>query len=216
MFQIQQNSLGLAAEGSQIKGAALRMGFPALASKWDQLALGGFMFNAGEGTAGTPLTAQAVNAAGIVLTAPTLRFTVPAGLTVFPHKLDIAIETAAGTLNEIAVIASDTDTYTSDGTAITARNLRMDDPRASAVANLKHCSGSAIVEAALVNPRHLFKEVRAAAFAAGETFHNVHAEWEDLIPLVGPCSFLVYLGAAGTALTYLFAMSWAEVPTVHV
>jgi hypothetical protein len=175
------------------------------------------MFNVQEGTPGTPITGQAQNAAGIVLTAPAIRFTVPAGLTVFPRRLNLALQAMAGTLNELAVIVSDGDSYTSDGTAVVPYNWRTDDLRASCVTNVRHCSGSAIVEAALTRPRSLWKYVRAAAFAAGETFDGLTSiVWNDVIPVVGPASVLVYLGANGTALTYLFGMDWAEVPSISV
>jgi hypothetical protein len=217
MNEIRQFTLGAYSEGSQVLSAAAKMGLQAMLSKWDHFALGGFMFNAHEPTVQTPITGGAVNAAGAVLTAPAIRFTVPSGLTVFPRKLQLAIQTAAGTLNEIGVVVSDGDTYTSGGAAVVARNWRMDDLRASGVTNLLHCSGAAIVEAALSNPRQLATYTRPAAYTAGETFDGLTTfQWDDLIPLVGPCSFLVFLGAATTALTYTFALDWAEVPSVSL
>lgn len=217
MLEVRNNSLAAYAENSQVLGAALKMGVPAQAKIWDLFALAGYMFNAHETTIGTPITGQAVNAAGIVLTAPALRFTVPSGLTVFPRRLNLAIQTAAGTLNEMQAIYTDTDTYTSGGAAVTARNWRTSGGRASAVTNLLHCSGAAIVEAAITNPRQLWTYVRPAAFAAGETFDGLTTvQWDDLVPIIGPASFLVFLGAAGTALTYSFALDWAEVPTAHL
>jgi hypothetical protein len=217
MNEVKQFTLGAYSEGSQVLGAAAKMGIPAMLSKWDHFALGGFMFNTHETTIGTPITGGAVNAGGIVLTAPAIRMTVPTGLTVFPRRLNLAIQTAAGTLNELQVVASDGDTYTSGGAVLTAYNWRMDDLRASGVANLRHCSGAALVEAAISNPRQLWTYTRALAFAAGESYDGLTTvEWDDLVPLVGPCSLLVYLGAAGTALTYTFALDWAEVPSVNV
>jgi hypothetical protein len=217
MLEIRQNNLAAFAEHSQVLGSALKMGMGAAATKWDLFAIAGYMFNTHETTIGTPLTGQAINAAGIVLTAPAIRLTVPSGLTVFPRRLNLAVQTAAGTLNELAVVASKTDSYTSGGVALTARNWRMDDLRASGVTNLLHCSGGAIVEGALTAPRQLWTYVRPAAFGAGETWDSMTTVlWDDLIPLVGPCSLLVYLGAAGTALTYEFALDWAEVPSVSV
>ncbi|MDQ1307670.1 MAG: hypothetical protein QG671_3503 [Actinomycetota bacterium] len=217
LFEVRTEVLLAAGEGTPPAGAMSKFGVPAVMSKWDLFALGGRMFNLGEGTVGTVLTGQAVNAAGIVLTAPAIRLAVPTGTTIFPRRLNLAIETTAGTLNEIAVVASDTDSYTSGGTAVVPKNWRMDDKRSSAMENVYHCSGSAIVEAALTNPRHLWKYVRPAAFTAGETFEGLTTvKWDDLIPLIGPCSFLVYLGAATTALTYMFALDWAEVDSAVV
>ena len=48
----------------------LRMGLPAVASKWDLLPLGGRMFNLKQTTIGTACVAPTQNAAGIILTMP--------------------------------------------------------------------------------------------------------------------------------------------------
>lgn len=217
MNEVKQFTLGAYSEGSQVLGAAAKMGLPAMLSKWDHFALGGFMFNTHEATIGTPISGGAADAGGLVLTAPAIRLTVPTGLTVFPRRLNLALQTAAGTLNELQVVASDGDTYTSGGAVLTAYNWRMDDLRASGVTNLRHCSGAALVEAALVNPRKLWAYTRPLAYAAGESYDAMTTViWDDLVPLVGPCSLLVYIGAATTASTYLFALDWAEVPSVSV
>lgn len=218
-FETRQNTLLASPEGMAPTWPFTKMGIPVVGSKWDALALGGFMFNAHENTIGTPLTGQAIDAGGIVLTAPAIRLTVPSGKVMLPRRLNLSVLTAAGTLNEAAVVVSDGDSYTSGGTAlITPLNWRTDDPRATALTNRYHCSGSAIVEAALTSPRKLFGRVLGIAFqAAAEPAQlQIDKEWDDFIPIVGPASFLVYLGAAGTALTYEFSLDWAEIDSVNV
>lgn len=214
-LQVRQNVLEAYGEYQNVAGAGLKMGVPVQASVWDLFALQGRMFNLHEATIGTVITAQAVDAGGLLLTAPTIRVGVPSGYTFFPYSLQIALETAAGTLNEVAVVVSDTSSYTSGGTSATARNWRNDSAaRATAAVNVYYCSGSAIVEAALTSPKLIFTYVRPAAFTAGETFDGgIRCTWPVLRPIVGPASLLVYVGAATTASTYSFALDWAEIPT---
>ena len=124
----------------------------------------------------------------------------------------------AGTPNEMAIVASETDTYTSGGTSVTlaAYNAFLSTtgaPKTSAGTNLRSGSGSALVEAALVNPRVLDIQYFARADAVSEP----KAEWDANLAakgsfyyVHGPASVLVYLSAVTTALAYEFVMEWAE------
>ena len=48
----------------------------------------------------------------------------------FPRHLNLSVATAAGTVNEIALVYSQTDSFTSStGAAITPLNWRSDNPR---------------------------------------------------------------------------------------
>jgi len=215
LLEVRQDSLLSLSDGNTPPQALLRMGIAPHATKWDLFALQGRMFTAQEATTGTPIAGSAADAGGAVLTAPTIRVGVPTGMTFFLRSLQIALQTAAGTLNELMVIASETNTYTSGGTAYTPQNWRTDNPRSSVATNPVYASGSAIVEAALVRPRALWKYTRAAAFAAGETFDGItRVQFDDLIPVVGPAAILVWVSAATTASTFLFSLNWAEIPTV--
>lgn len=220
LLEVRQDTFLAAGEGTAPPSALLRMGVLVTASKWDLFALGGKMFTLGETTVGTLITAQAADTGGIVLTAPTIRFTVPTGTTVFPRALSIGFGAMAGTINEIAIIANNADSYTSGGTAATPVNIRTDSAAAStAVTNCKIASGSAITEAALTTPRHLYKTshpVAMAASAGADQIWNVEVKFDDLLPIVGPASFLVYIGAANTAPTFLYAMRWVEMDTTSV
>ena len=217
---VRQDGLLSLGDGNEIDWPALRMGHPYFATKWDALALAGRMFNLKQTTVGTAVAGSAQAAAGIVLTAPSIRFTVPTGKTVFPRRFNLTLYSAAGTENEIAVAYTSTDTYTSGGTAVTPLNWRTDSSAAAtSVTNCYIAAGSAIVEAALVGVRALYQDVVPLAFAFATSYklsHIVDVAWDDLHPIVGPASFLIWVSAIATASTMAFNLDWAEVPTVSV
>lgn len=216
LLEVRQDSLLSLSDGNTPPQALLRMGIMPVASKWDLFALGGYMFTAKETTIGTALTGSAQNAAGIVTTAPTFRFSVPTGTTVFPRRFNVSFASMAGVDNEIAIAYSETSSYTSGGTAITPLNWRSDNPAATAVTSCYHASGSAIVEAALTNVRALYQAVIPLAFTFASSYtleKTLDVKWDNLIPIVGPASFLVWLSGKTTANTHYFTCEWAEVPT---
>ena len=213
--EVRQDSLLSLSDGNTPSPALLRMGVLPVASKWDLFALQGLMFNAHQAAIGTAIAGSAADAGGIVLTAPTFRFGVPVGTTVFPRHFNLALATAAGTLNEIVVAYNNALSYTSGGTACTPANWRTDNPATTAVVNCYVAAGSAIVEAALTTPRTIYQDIIPLAFAdaADATHYVLDLWWDDLIPIVGPASFLVWVSAATTASTGYFQADWAEVPT---
>ena len=218
IYEVRQETFLAGGEGSIARLPLTKMGLPSSVSKWDHFALAGRMFCLGETTVGTLIAASAADAGGNVLTAPTIRFTVPTGTTVFPRELNVAFGAMGGTINEISIIANNANSYTSGGTAAAPVNVRTDsDAPATAVTNAYIAAGSAIIEAGLTTHRHLFKASHPVAFAAGaggDQIWNVDKVWEDLIPIVGPASFLIYIGAATTAPTFLYSMRWVEIDTV--
>lgn len=220
LFEVRQDTLTTLGDGNTPPVPMSRMGFPAFIDKWDMFALSGRMFNVKEGTVGTALTFSAADNAGIVLTAPSVRFTVPTGYTVFPRRLNLALIPGPTTVdNEIAVLYTDSDTYTSGGTAMTPLNWRSDNPRATSVIKCYNCSGSAIVEGTVTNVRTLHQSIYtpAAAYATSYNLNiNYTVEWDELIPIVGPASFLVFISAKTAAVTGYFSLDWAEVATVNV
>jgi hypothetical protein len=213
-MEVRQNTMLAASEGTAVRRPMLKMGVPLVGDIWSYLALQGRMFNLSETTQGTVLTAAVADATSNVLTIPSLRLTVPTGLTVFPYRFNIAWQARAGTITEGMIVASETDTYTSGGVAIVPRNWRTDNPRATAAANIATGSGTGIVEAALVRPRSLYKFVHTHAIAATDV-NNIEKMWPALWPIVGPASLLIYLGSVTTAGTYLFSLDWAELPTIN-
>lgn len=216
--EVFQDALRALSDGNTPPFPQLRMGVPVNASKWDLLALQGRMFNVKEGTIGTALTFSAADNACIVLTAPSFRFTVPTGYTVFPRRLNLALIPGATTVdNEIALIYTAADSYTSGGTAVTPLNWRTDNPRSTSVTNVYHCSGSAITEAALTSVRVLHQEIYsvAAAFATSYNLNiNRTVQWDEFVPIVGPASVILYVSAKTAAVTGYFSFDWAEVATV--
>lgn len=216
-YEVRQSAVTALAEGTVIKSPLLKMGVPVGASKWDYFALMGRMFNIKQTTLGTPLSGGTVDAGGIVLTVPWVRFTVPTGTTVFPRHLNLAASAAAGTINEIALAYTQTDTFTSSaGVAITPLNWRTDNPRASAVTNCYvGASGTVNTEAALVGVRALYQNAVPTAFGANQTDQLcIDKLFEDLIPIVGPASVLLYFTGAGTTPAGYFSIDWAEIPSV--
>lgn len=220
LFETRQESLLSLGDGNTPPVPLSRMGIPAFLNKWDLFALSGRMFNLKQTTIGTILAGSAADNAGIVLTAPTLRFTVPTGITVFPYRFQMAGVPAATTVDhEIAVLYTSTDTYSSGGVAHTPLNWRTDNPRATRVTNCYHGAATAIVESALVGVRALYQAIYpyAAAYATSyELEINKEVIWPDLIPIVGPASFLVFLSAKTAAVAAYFSLDWAEVDTVNI
>lgn len=215
--EVLQNTLRALGDGNTAAVPLARMGIPAVLSKWDLFALGGRMFNLKETTIGTELSG-ATAAASTVLTVPWVRFTVPAGYTVFPRRLNLSLTAMAGTANEIALIYTNSDSYTSGGTALTPQNWRSDsDAPASICTNVRiGPSGGVITEAALGTVRALYQEGMAAAFTASFLEHTIDKYFEDLIPVVGPASVLLYLTGNSTTPAGFFSLDWAEVPTSAV
>lgn len=220
LYEVRQDSLCTLSDGNTPPVPMTRMGFPAYMDKWDMFALAGRMFNLKQATIGTALTFSAAAEAGIVLTAPSVRFTVPTGVTIFPRRLNLALVPGATSVdNEIALIYTAADSYTSGGTAATPLNWRPDNPRATSVTNCVYASGSAITEAALTSVRVLYQEIHAVAAAFATSYElavNKEVVWEELVPIVGPSSVLLFVSAKTAAITGYFSMDWAEVQTTNV
>lgn len=218
-FEVRQDSLTTLGDGTVLRAPLARMGLPATLSKWDMFALAGRMFNAKQTTIGTALAGATADAGSIVLTVPWFRFTVPTGYTVFPRRLNLAFATHAGTVSEIAWIYTNSDSYTSGGTAITPCNWRTDSAAPTTAVN--SCvigpSGGVITEAALGTVRALYQDCVPAAFAANATDqYALNVLIDDLVPIVGPASVLLYFGGVTTTPSGYLSMDWAEVLTVNV
>lgn len=217
--QVQQQSRTVAADGTSQVAPSLRDGPLVTADIIHQWVREGRVFQTHNPTIGTALTGSAAAAGGHVLTAPSIRFTIPVSTVVVPLRFKATFSAMAGTPNEMAIVASETDSYTSGGTSVTLTaysafvSSGSGSPRSSVVTNLRSGSGSALVEAALTNPRVLDLQYFARADAVSEP----KAEWEAQLArngnfyyVQGPAVILVYLSAVTTALTYEFVMEWAE------
>lgn len=214
LWEVRQNTLTTLGDGSVPMAPLSRMGIPAYLNKWDLFALGGKMFTASQVTIGTAVTGGTADAAGIVLTEPSWRISVPTGYTIFPHRLNISFAAMAGTINEVALVSC-TSATTSGGTAIvTAYNLRQDAPSTSAVTILSGTT-TPIVEGALTNVRIHWQSSEPLAFAAHGGQRTWNIVWDELRPLVGPCNLMLFTGGS-TAPTFYATIEWAEVPTSAV
>ena len=219
VFETRQDSLTSLTDGNTPPQALLRMGIQAQASIWDLFALQGRMFNFKQTTIGTVEVPADANAAGIVLTAPTFRFTVPTGLTVFPRRLNISTLVVATALdNELALVYTDTDTFTSatGSTTLTPLNWRSDAPRASGVENCVVFAAGDLVEAALTNVRALYQACWPLDMTFGTSYNSditTLKVFDDLHPIIGPASVILYMAGKTEEQTFYFSMDWAEIPT---
>ena len=219
LFEVRQDTLTSLGDGNTPPVPMARMGLPATLSKWDLFALGGRMFNLKQTTIGTALAGSTADNAGLVLTVPWVRFTVPTGYTVFPRHMNLSLATAAGVDNEIAWVYTNTDSYTSGGTALTPTNWRTDSTAPTTAVNscVVGPSGGVITEGALGTVRALYQAVIPVAFAATYTDQWTTDVWiEDLVPIIGPASVILFFGGKTTTPTGYFSMDWAEVLTVNV
>jgi hypothetical protein len=215
IFEVRQNGFPSYGDGQHPAMPLARMGLPAVLDKWDLFALSGRMFQVTQTTVGTALTGSAQAAGGIVLTAPTIRFDVPTGYTVFPRRLNITYEARAGVDNEL-VVCSATSASTTGGLALVPLNMRQDAPYQSVVRNVMSCSGAAITEGALTVVRCHWQSIDSLAFSAEDPFCTRDILWDDLRPIVGPCAFLIFQSGKTTASSAMFTLEWAEVPTSTV
>jgi hypothetical protein len=222
LLEVRQNDLLSLGDGLTPPAPLSRMGIPAQCTKWDLFALGGHMFNLKQTTIGTALSGATANNAGIVLTVPWVRFTVPTGYTVFPRHLNLSIAATTGSADpamEMAFCYTDTDSFTSSaGVASTPRNWRSDNPSASIVTNCYiGASGSVNTEAALTNVRALYQDVIPTPFAVEVVNQYIIDKWwEDTIPIVGPAAVLLFVNGKTATPTLYFSLDWAEVETTNV
>ena len=219
IFETRQDTLTSLTDGNTPPQALLRMGIQAQANKWDLLALQGRMFNVKQTTVGTVEVPADANNAGIVLTAPTFRFTVPTGWTVFPRRLQMALLMVATAIDvEIALVYTDTNSFTSAtaSTTLVPLNWRTDNPRTSAVTNCVVFGTGDLLEAGLTNVRALYQQCFPLDMTFGTSYDsdiNIYHEFDDLHPIVGPASVLLYFASKTETATFYFNMDWAEVPT---
>jgi len=179
----------------------------------DQWTRDGRVFVASNPVQGQPETMSATGTA-ITLTAPSLRYTVPAGAIVVPIHVALSVITVAAKDDIFGVIVNNADSYTSGGdtTAMACRNAIVNGTtmaRSNGVTNL-HYSDTAIVEAALTNPTYLkIQESQGpTAVATWNPEYNI-LKGDPMVYLVGPASFLVFAVQETAAAEAEFTMSWA-------
>lgn len=179
----------------------------------------GRVWTANNPVIGQPETMSA-NGTNLTLTAPSVRFTVPAGMIVVPIHFQARIATVIAKDDTFAVLATGSDSFTSGGDAVlmTPLNAFIQPSgaalRSSGIIKL-HYSDTAIVEGTLTSPR-LLKHVKREGQTA-----ELNTTWmpeynilkgDQMVYMQGPASFLVFIVQETTAAEAEFTMSWAELP----
>ena len=170
---------------------------------------------------GVPETMSA-NGTAIVLTDPSLRFTVPSGLVAVPISVQVCTHHTTAKHAQFFVLATASDSFTSGGDTVAmpvtnALIRSTTQTRTSAVTNVKY-SDTAIVEAALVGPRCL-KSYLKNATATDPTDWNPEyniLKGDPMVYMVGPASFLVYVLEETAAVEAEWTMTWAELDPLTV
>ena len=199
--------------GIALAGESMAAGPGALVNQWMSA---GRVFYSGTPAVGTPETMSAAGTA-FTLTAPSIRYTIPAGALVVPIHAAVSGTRVITKDDLFVVIVSETDTYTSGGEACkAARNAVVEGDasqlRSTGVTNLLH-SDTAIVEDALVNYRVLktvkHEGVVGEVDAPWEPEYNI-LKGDPMVYIQGPGSFLVFVIRETTAAEAEWSMSWAE------
>lgn len=182
----------------------------------DQWTRDGRVFILNNPVIGQPETMSAAGTA-ITLTAPSIRYTVPAGVIAVPIHAAVSGLRVITKDDLFAVLATGSDSYSSGGDAVamTVLNAFIEPSsgalRSSPLTNV-HYSDTAIVEGSLVNPR-LLKRIKHEG-VVGE----VDAPWEPeynilkgdpMVYIKGPGSFLVFAIQETTAMEAEFSLSVA-------
>lgn len=158
---------------------------------------------------------MSANGTAITLTAPSLRYTVPAGQVVVPIHVLVSADHTTAKHALFHVLATASDSFTSGGDAVpmlvyNALINGTEQLRGSTVTNL-HYSDTAIVEAALTAPR-LLKAHYKNATSTDETDWNPEyniLKGDPMVYMRGPASFLVYVVEETAAVEAEWTMSWA-------
>ncbi len=151
----------------------------------------------------------------VELTEPGFCFDIPKGLTVIPLWANVAFEVITGTDNILAIVVSENTAFNTGGiAALAVQNTRTDNPRASAVTNLRATGESPtdITLDTLVAPRVLWVWSSPTDGTDGDPFK---VEWkpEHLTHIVGPGCFAFYSHAITTETNYRATFAWAEIPS---
>lgn len=175
----------------------------------------GRVFIAQNPVTGQPETMSATGTT-ITLTAPSLRYTVPAGNVVVPINVQMNGFFPNSKKALFCVLVSDTDTYTSGGDAVlmVARNALIQSNaqlRGSSVSKL-HYSDTALVEAGVTRTRQLKFLCRLGTATDEGTWNPEYniLKGDPMTYIVGPASFLIFLVVETAAGEAEWVMSWAE------
>ncbi len=151
------------------------------------------------------------------LTQPSYFFNVPAGTTVIPLFANVVFEEEGGaptdTILSIVHGANTASGYTSGGSlAVTPKNMRTDNPRATTVVPYAEDEGTAdLVVVTPTSPRILWVWSSPTDYDGGDPFIA------DFVPahlshIVGPGTFNFYAHSIAAAVHIKAVFYWAELP----
>lgn len=205
-------------EGDPARLKQFRDGGVLTASQYDMLVKGGRVFNGQFATAGGLATIE--NNTAVDLTEPFLRVSIKSGHTLIPLFIKVGGAVVWETGDEYILYTSDTDTYSSGGTAMTVRNLAQRSTSATAVRQTQTANAydgdSALTEGAVTNPR----VIDSGHFLTGGL--NLPYEYSAMngnrpyTMIEGPGSLCLMIARTTTTVEAFYTMQWAEVPSEWV
>ena len=199
----------LTRDHSWIGARGLRDGSLVGAELYEALSQEGRVFTANMGSVTTPLTFLATAA-----NRPDAWIRVPSGTTILPIKLDVALESMAGTATEIDVriAANDIGNGTSSAADVGPRSNRTDAPITSGCTARQLATADTTAE---TTPLSVYRKTYILANAAGEDAKgtSITRAMMGYPVLVGAASWEVFIAATTTQATGFVVMTWAEVPS---
>lgn len=174
----------------------------------ENLAMQGRIFSANMGSVTTPLTFLTTAA-----NRPDAWIRVPAGTAILPIKVNVVLESMAGTVTEIDVriCQNDIGNGTSSVASVGPLSHRTDSPITSLCTARQLATGDTTAE---TNPISLFRRTYIRADDAGSDWKGLEIGRELLgYPvLVNASTLEVFIAGTGTQATGFVVVTWAEVP----
>lgn len=217
---VGQSTYAVAGEGAFIGPRANPRGELITPDWYTQLVMDGRVFNASNAVQET-FEALSVNGRGTDNINPSLLLDVPSGTTIIPLEVMLEADVAEATSEDetYSINTDDKVRFVSGGVAITAINMRKDDPNAS-VASFYSGSTAIVANADEDNDTIYAQTVYAEATPPTTVKGTPLLLWtaRTYIPpvLIGPASFLVFIQTATADQNYWWSVKWAEIPTVQV
>ena len=215
---VQQNTVGRASDGSVVGQRGTRDGSAFVLPWYMGFALEGRVFTANAGSLATPVSAA--NAA-VTNLRPMAVLRVPSGTTIIPIKTTISPRALAGTVNDIIVAFCQNDVGNGTSSAMTVGpiNSKTDATVASTVTARQLYTGDCTAPTNPVELLHRCDPYAQSADANGASLNtaiNFPESPQDTLPiLVGPASWLVYVGATTTGPTFYASFEWVEAPSSY-
>ena len=205
---VEQDAYTAVAEGAFRRLRVTPRGELVTVSLAQQMVFDGRVFMVSNATAGT---ATAMGGTGLVATTPALLIDAPANVALIPLEVRL---TQGGTVGSgdinIMLVCDSVVRYSSGGTALTIRNMRLDNPNTSA------CTAyTGPTAAAATAERVLAYDLQAPDVTpVAATEHRQFIWRPDPAPvLYDGASLVLYTFAATTQPSWHFSITWAEIPS---